>query len=78
MKPALLLVSRRPDALVGRLCERFDCHLLAELDDAGLEAWAPRLCGIVATGEPVVTREPWRPVSTISWCAPAAARPCAH
>ena len=54
MKPAVLLVSRLPDSLVGRLRERFDCHMLAELDDAGLQALAPRLRGIVATGESVV------------------------
>ncbi|MEO5606210.1 MAG: NAD(P)-dependent oxidoreductase, partial [Polaromonas sp.] len=57
MKPAVLLVSRLPDSLVGRLHERFDCHVLAELDDAGLQALAPRLRGMVATGESVVARE---------------------
>ena len=57
MKPAVLLVSRLPDSLVGRLRERFDCHLLAELDDAALAALAPRLRGMVATGESVVARE---------------------
>ena len=57
MKPAVLLVSRLPDALVGRLRERFDCHLLADLDAAGLAALAPRLRGMVATGESVVARE---------------------
>ena len=57
MKPAVLLVSRLPDSLVGRLRERFDCHVLAELDDPGLQALAPRLRGIVATGESVVARE---------------------
>ncbi len=56
-KPAVLLVSRLPDALVGRLCGRFDCHLLADLDAAGLAALAPRLRGMVATGESVVARE---------------------
>ena len=56
-KPAVLLVSRLPDSLVGRLCERFDCHLLADLDAAGLAALAPRLRGMLATGESVVARE---------------------
>ena len=56
-KPAVLLVSRLPDSLVGRLRERFDCHLLADLDAAGLAALAPRLRGMVATGESVVARE---------------------
>lgn len=54
MKPAVLLFSRLPDSLVGRLRERFDCHCLADLDAAGL---APRLRGLVATGESVVARE---------------------
>ncbi|MEO5606164.1 MAG: 2-hydroxyacid dehydrogenase [Polaromonas sp.] len=54
MKPAILLVSRLPDALVGRLRERFDCYVL---DDADLQALAPRLRGMVATGESVVARE---------------------
>ena len=57
MKPAVLLVSRLPDPLVGRLRERFDCHFLADLDDAGLAALAPQLRGMVATGESVVARE---------------------
>ena len=57
MKPAILLVPRLPDSLVGRLRARFDCHVLAELDDAGLTALAPRLRGMVATGESVVARE---------------------
>ncbi|MGV8805845.1 MAG: 2-hydroxyacid dehydrogenase [Polaromonas sp.] len=56
-KPAVLLVSRLPDSLVERLRERFDCHLLADLDAAGLAALAPRLRGMVATGESVVARE---------------------
>ena len=55
--PAILLVSRLPDSLVGRLRERFDCHLMADLDAAGLAALAPRLRGMVATGESVVERE---------------------
>ena len=57
MKPAILLMSRLPDSLVGRLRARFDCHVLAELDDAALTALAPRLRGMVATGESVVARE---------------------
>ncbi len=57
MKPAVLLVSHLPESLGGRLRERFDCHELAQLDAAGLEALAPRLRGMVATGESVVTRE---------------------
>ncbi len=56
-KPGVLLVSRLPDSLVGRLRERFDCHFLADLDDAGLAALAPRLRGMVATGESVVARD---------------------
>lgn len=57
MKPAVLLVSRLPEALGGRLGERFDCHELAQLDAAGLEALAPNLRGMVATGESVVAHE---------------------
>jgi hydroxypyruvate reductase len=57
MKPHVLLVSRLPDTLVERLRERFDCHEHAQLDAAGLQALAPKLRGIVATGESVVTRE---------------------
>lgn len=57
MKPGVLLVSRLPDALVGRLRERFDCHFGGDLDDAGFAALAPRLRGMVATGESVVARE---------------------
>ncbi|MGH8832869.1 MAG: 2-hydroxyacid dehydrogenase [Polaromonas sp.] len=57
MKPAVLLVSRLPDSLVGRLRERFECHGLAGLDDADVAALAPRLRGMVATGESVVARE---------------------
>jgi hydroxypyruvate reductase len=56
-KPALLLVARLPDAWVGRLRERFDCHAHGPLDAAALGALAPRLRGIVATGESVVSRE---------------------
>ncbi len=55
-KPGLLLVSRLPESLVGRLRERFDCHFLSDLDGAGLAAPAPRLRGMVATGESVVSR----------------------
>ena len=55
--PAVLLVSRLPDSLVRRLREQFDCHLMADLDAAGLAALAPRLRGMVATGESVVERE---------------------
>lgn len=57
MKPPVLLVSRLPEALSERLRERFDCHDLAQLDAAGLQALALLLRGIVATGESVVTRE---------------------
>lgn len=57
MKPNVLLVSRLPEALGGRLRERFDCHEHAQLDAAGLRALAPLLRGIVATGESIVTRE---------------------
>lgn len=56
-KPAVLLVARLPEALGKRLRERFDCHELAQLDAAGLQALAPQLRGMVATGESVVTRE---------------------
>ncbi len=57
MKPAVLLVSRLPESLLGRLRERVECHLLADLDAAGLAALAPQLRGIVATGESVVAGE---------------------
>ena len=57
MKPAVLLVSRLPESLVGRLRERFDCHLRPDLDAAALAALAPSLRGMVATGESVVARE---------------------
>ncbi len=57
VKLGLLLVSRLPESLAGRLRERFDCHFLADLDDAGLAALAPRLRGMVATGESVVARD---------------------
>jgi len=56
-KPAVLLLSRLPEALGERLRARFDCHEQAQLDTAGLQALAPLLRGIVATGESVVTRE---------------------
>ncbi len=39
-KPAVLLVSRLPEPLAGRLRERFDCHALADVDAAGLQALA--------------------------------------
>lgn len=55
-KPAVLLVSHLPEPLGGRLRERFDCHVLAQLDAAGLQALAPQLRGMVATGESVVSR----------------------
>lgn len=57
MKPAVLLVSRLPESLGGRLRQRFDCHEHAQFDAAGLQALAPLLRGMVATGESVVTRE---------------------
>lgn len=56
-KPAVLLVSPLPEALGERLRVRFDCHERAQLDAAGLQALAPLLRGIVATGEAVVPRE---------------------
>lgn len=55
-KPAVLLVSRLPEPLAGRLRERFDCHALADVDAAGLQALAPQLRGMVATGESLVNR----------------------
>lgn len=55
-KPAVLLVSRLPEPLAGRLRERFDCHALADVDAAGLQALAPQLRGMVATGESLVSR----------------------
>ena len=55
-QPAVLLMSRLPEPLGGRLRERFDCHELAQLDAAGLQALAPQLRGMVATGESVVSR----------------------
>lgn len=57
MKPNVLLVSSLPETLVERLRERFDCHEHAQLDAADLQALAPKLRGIVATGESVVTRQ---------------------
>lgn len=57
MKPNLLLVSPLTDAFCERLRERFDCHDYAQLDDHRLQALAPTLRGIVATGQSVVTRE---------------------
>ena len=57
MKPPVLLVSRLPEALGERLRQRFDCHDLAQLHAAGLQALAPLLRGMVATGESIVTRE---------------------
>ena len=56
-KPAVLLVSRLPEALGERLRARFDCHEQAQLDAAGLQALGPQLRGMVATAESVVTRE---------------------
>lgn len=56
-KPAVLLLARLPEALGARLCARFDCHERAQLDAASLQALAPLLRGIVATGESVVPRE---------------------
>jgi hydroxypyruvate reductase len=56
MKPNLLLLSSLPDALYDRLRERFDCHEYAQLDDHRLQALAPTLRGIVASGESIVTR----------------------
>ncbi len=55
-KPAVLLVSRLPEPLAGRLRECFDCHALADVDAAGLQALAPQLRGMVATGESLVSR----------------------
>lgn len=57
MKPQVLLVTRLPEAFAARLRERFDCHELAQLDAAGLQALAPQLRGIVASGESLVPRE---------------------
>lgn len=57
MKPNLLLVSRFPDAFCERLREHFDCHEYAQLDDDRLAALAPKLRGIVASGESIVTRD---------------------
>lgn len=57
MKPNLLLVAQLTDAFCERLRERFDCHDYALLDDHRLQALAPTLRGIVATGQSVVTRE---------------------
>lgn len=57
MKPSLLIVAKLPDALHDRLSEHFDCHHYAQLDEAGLAALAPRLRGIAANGESIVTRD---------------------
>ncbi|WP_338052521.1 2-hydroxyacid dehydrogenase [Rhodoferax lacus] len=56
-KPAVLLMARLPEALGARLRARFDCHVAAELEGAALQALAPTLRGMVATGESVVSRE---------------------
>lgn len=55
-KPGVLLVSHLPEPLGRLLHERFDCHVLTQLDAAGLQALAPQLRGMVATGESVVSR----------------------
>ena len=57
MKPSILLLARLPETLSQRLRARFDCHVFAECDPAGLQALAPALRGMVATGESVVTRD---------------------
>lgn len=57
MKPNILLFSRLPDALYDRLHERFDCHEYAQLDDNRMKELAPKLRGIVATAESIVTRD---------------------
>lgn len=57
MKPTLLLVAKLTDAFGDRLRERFDCHEQTALDDGQLQALAPTVRGIVATGQSVVTRE---------------------
>lgn len=56
MKPNLLLITSLPAAFHDRLRERFDCHLYGQLDDYRLQALAPTLRGIVASGESIVTR----------------------
>lgn len=56
-KPSILLISRFPDAFCERLREHFDCHEYAQLDNNHLQALAPRLRGIVASGESIVTRD---------------------
>ena len=56
-KPSILLLSRFPDAFCERLREHFDCHEYTQLDDNHLPALAPRLKGIVASGESIVTRD---------------------
>ncbi|THG79303.1 hypothetical protein E5198_14870 [Pseudomonas sp. A-1] len=55
--PSILLLSRFPDEFCERLREHFDCYEYAQLDNNQLLALAPRLRGIVASGESSVTRD---------------------
>ncbi|HEY6610964.1 MAG TPA: 2-hydroxyacid dehydrogenase [Pseudomonas sp.] len=55
-KPSILLLSRFPDEFCDLLREHFDCYEYAQLDNNHLLALAPRLRGIVASGESSVTR----------------------
>lgn len=55
--PSILLLSRFPDECCERLREHFDCYEYAQLDNNQLLALAPRLRGIVASGESSVTRD---------------------
>jgi hydroxypyruvate reductase len=58
MKPVVLSVAHLPDFLTERLREAFDFRdRIHELDPAAFEAIAPRVRGIVASGEARVTRE---------------------
>ena len=57
MKPKVLLLAKLPAALAERLHQHFDCHDYAQLASAELQALAPLMRGILATGESVVSRE---------------------
>ena len=58
VKPVLLSVAQLPDFLTDRLREGFDFRdRVHERDPAALDAIAPRVRGIVASGEARVTRD---------------------
>lgn len=56
MKPTILLLSRFPEALDGRLRACFDCHEFARLGDERFMALASKARAIVASAESCVPR----------------------